>query len=196
MSRRAKLIFTSLFLVLVGAILAGVFLAWAPQDPLRFTVIAPAAEDALVARGEEDYNDRVFYVTVENVTGKEVVFYGASIGLRSIPYPGTTGFNGPYGFIHPVQDWSARVVTDPVVMRLTIPPHGTVRSAMFVDSAKRVEILRNGGGEVAYEWTTRARLRWSAFCVRLQEYGPSRDSEDPLFNPMLNDITSLELPPK
>lgn len=149
MSRRTKLLFLAVFLVLLAIPAAYVALTWHPAFPLRFHL--ESIDEKLV---EDDPRYRSLRIRVENASSIPIQFHGGSL-LTNFP---TDVFSGPEGFLMPCQYsyshnniwWSDE--------SLIIPAHGTLHIRGAIGSKVRT-IPQGGEISIQCRWETSTHAR-------------------------------------
>ncbi|QIF01949.1 hypothetical protein [Roseimicrobium sp. ORNL1] len=129
MSRRTKVILLLVSLALVSLTAVNLGLVWAPENPLRFRIIAPPPEKLERAFHDGTAHVSGYQVEVENTTG-------ATIRLLRAELFGPEESDGSRVQFSNVQTASAAAEQD-----LVIPPHGSRRLELSMFEATYVAEL-------------------------------------------------------
>ncbi|QIF01987.1 hypothetical protein [Roseimicrobium sp. ORNL1] len=192
MSRRTKLLITTLFLVLLAMPMAYVVLAWHPQNPLRFrqldekaTYYAFPSPGGLV---EKEYHSRMM-MEVRNTSAATVLFIsGHFIGDSS---EGKEAFRAQW-FAPP-----GHIEAHP------IPPGGAIQvefhSATVLATADlnllQAGKLRLRDGVMRYQWGSHVQASTSGACIWLRERLPESLADHLPHMLPFEDTIDMDLPP-
>jgi hypothetical protein len=156
-SRRAKLLITALFLVLLAVPVVYACLFWSIEHPLRFRCVTVLPEEMVQRHSSHPPEPRIpFIFEVRNTKPYPVYFPGMSVRAHD-PDSRLPGRDKPVGYLpRSVRDKSSWAA--PSLYGQYLPAHGVTRFEALIRSEDAVE-LETGNIQIASYWASAPR-KW------------------------------------